>query len=183
MKKAFTLVEIIVVLALFGILVLVGTEFVIHMIRANNKTIIQNEVRQNANRVMQLLTDSIRRAGCVAWTGANNADKTITVYSDKDCSSPTDKYDFKINTGKVLKGLTSQVEIISGSVAACADSGCGSVCVLNGLTSPSGSSDTKSNGTGTVPLSLTLQQTPRAGLRSDFCGRITLSNTVTPRQY
>ena len=169
MKKAFTLVEIIVVLALFGILVLVGTEFVIHMIRANNKTIIQNEVRQNANRVMQLLTNSIRGAGCVTWSGNNNQNKLINIYSTKDCTgTPAETYEFRIlaeEKGRIYKkvGADPINKIISDSVAACKDSGCGATCNQNGLevTGTSGTS-------GAIGLSLTLQQTPRAGLRSDF---------------
>lgn len=183
-RDGFTLVEIIVAVGVFGILVLAGTDFVIQMIRANNQTVIQNEVRQNASRVMQQLTDSVRNAGCVSWTGTANTNKILTIYSDKDCLTAVDKYDFKITggeTGSVWKGLSTSVKIISGSVAACADTGCGSECLINGLTSPEGTSNSKTG--GTVTLSLTLQQMPRAGLRSDFCGRVTLTETVTPRQY
>lgn len=181
MKKAFTLVEIVVVLGLFGVLVLAGTEFVIQMVRANNQTIIQNEVRQNANRIMQLLTDSIRTASCVAWTNVGG-NKTITTYSDRDCAgTPVDTYNFNISSTPVGRILKNGSLIISDSVAACADLGCSQNCYTNGLTSPSSNGDSKTS--GTVPLSLTLQQTPRPDLRSDFCGRMTLSNTITPRQY
>lgn len=174
-RRGFTLVELIIVLGLFAILVLGGSELVIQMVRANNQTVIQNEVRQNANRIIQLLTDSIRQANCVNWS-YNGNDVMLQTFTDSRCAGiPTDTYSFLVSqNGRVLR---NGQRIISDTVAACGDEGCASSCTKNGLEIGG------TPGSGAIGLKLTLQQTPRPGLRRDFCGRVTLTSKVTPRQY
>jgi len=181
MRKGFTLVEIIVVLGVFGILVLAGTEFIIQMVKNNNQTIIKNEVRQNAASVMRLLTDSIRNAACVKWSGTS--DIVLTTYSDTGCTAGQEKDIYTFNTttdnGRIYKGsFGNYVNLISDSVAACVGSACATTCSTNGF-----SVQGTSGSSLPVIISLTLQQTPRASLRSDFCGQIILTETVSPRKY
>ena len=53
MKKGFTLVEMVVVIGLFGLLMVAGTEFLIQVIQNGNRAQMQSEVRQNASAIMQ----------------------------------------------------------------------------------------------------------------------------------
>lgn len=178
MKKGFTLVEIIVVIGVFGVLMVAGTEILIAVIKAQNRASIENEVRQNGSKIMQSLAASIRVASCVSWAGSDSQNKTLTTYSDANCAADkrVDWYAFNITESRAV--YKNDKRITSGAVAVCADTGCGSSCSTNGL-AISGVPGTA----GAVVLTLTIQQTPRANIRSDFCGRITLAETVTPRQY
>lgn len=60
-KKGFTLIELVVVLGIFGILMVAGTEFFIQVIKNSNQATMQNEVRQEANKIMQDITNEARK--------------------------------------------------------------------------------------------------------------------------
>jgi prepilin-type N-terminal cleavage/methylation domain-containing protein len=62
MEKGFTLVELLVVIALFSLLAAVGADIFAPMIRAYNKANIQNEVNQNGRYTLSLLEQQIRNA-------------------------------------------------------------------------------------------------------------------------
>ncbi len=61
MKRGFTLIELVVVLGIFGILMVAGTEFFIQVIKNSNQATMQNEVRQEANKIMQDVTNEARK--------------------------------------------------------------------------------------------------------------------------
>lgn len=61
MKRGFTLIELVVVLGIFGILMVAGTEFFIQVIKNGNQATMQNEVRQEANKIMQDVANEARK--------------------------------------------------------------------------------------------------------------------------
>lgn len=65
-KKGFTLIELVVVLGIFGILMVAGTEFFIQVIKNGNQATMQNEVRQEANKIMQEVVNEARKPGATA---------------------------------------------------------------------------------------------------------------------
>lgn len=202
MKKGFTLIELLVVLGLFAILTLSATNFLIQMVQNSNRVTTENEVRQNANKIMQEIGTSIRTAGCVNWqTGAKNypdladgqVDMTIWTYSD-NCNTlvdefkvfftdPRDYHDLpsdnhRGNQGKVYRNGRQISSEWGVAALSCANGGqCGTNCV-NGL-SVSGSAGTNK----AVTVNLTVQATTSA-TNSDFCGVTSISDSFVPRgQY
>ena len=60
------MVELIVILAVFGVLMLAGTDFFIQVIHNSNRAAMENEVRQNASKIMQDITNEARKPGATA---------------------------------------------------------------------------------------------------------------------
>lgn len=160
-NKGFTIVELVIVLGIFGILMVAGTDFLIQTIRNSNRSAIQNEVRQNASRVMQDIVTKMRDASLYSYTA-----NTLTITNPNG----TFTYNVDTNTGVLKLGTAT---IISDAVAVCGGA-CGS-CGTSGL-SLSGTYP------GPATISLTVQQAPRYA-HTDFCAKVTLLETVTPRRY
>jgi len=68
----FTLIELLVVTAILGILIGVSSSVFIGILRSQNKTNATNEVRQNANLVIDLLERDVRGARSIQPTGSQN---------------------------------------------------------------------------------------------------------------
>ncbi len=190
MKQGFTLVEVILVLGIFGILMIAGTDFLIQVVRNGNQATTQNEVRQNASKIMQDLEASIRSAACVNWVvgntfgvGPKQQDITLRTYSDNCHTALVNEYKFffdpqlRSNQGVVLKNGQPLVSTASAVLDCVNASQCGTSCD-NGVTI-SGTPLTNQ----AVTITLTVQSTTSA-TRSDFCAATKLSETITPRsQY
>lgn len=184
MNKGFTIIEIVVVLGIFGILILVGTDFLISVIQNNNRSAIESEVRQNASKLLGEVSSSIRLAACVKWFPqplVPAGDITIQTYGDTECtSSLIDEYKIfydpsnRKNQGKMFKN-NRQISANGVAVLDCTGaSQCGTSCV-NGF---SISATPMTN--GSVTITMVVQATTSA-VRSDFCAVTKLSDTVTPR--
>lgn len=61
-RKAFTLIEVIIYIALSSVVIVSIMTFSIHMIYTGEKTIIRHEAEQNAYFVLQRIIDEIRSA-------------------------------------------------------------------------------------------------------------------------
>ena len=72
-KSGFTLVELIVVVALMGILGLIFTNTLIQTLRGQNKVKVINEVKQNGQTILDRLTNDIRQAEKIVCRGKNLA--------------------------------------------------------------------------------------------------------------
>lgn len=185
MNKGFTLMETVIVVGIFGVLMLAGTDFFIQIVQNSNRTTIENEVHQNANQILQDLSTSIRASSCVSWVGGNNSDILLTTYLDGNCATPVDTFQFvfdpnqakKLNSGKVFK---NGQRISSNGVAAINCAGA-SECATSWAGCVNGFSVSGTSGTNqAVTIGLVVQATTSA-TRSDFCAVVNLSDTITPR--
>lgn len=61
-QAGFTLIEMLVVVAIVGVVATISTQIVISLIRSNNKTNVQNEVRQNGSFVLDKMEREIRNS-------------------------------------------------------------------------------------------------------------------------
>lgn len=179
-KRGFTLVELVVVIAIFGILAVISTNFLISMIKNGNQTSVQNEVRQNAARIMDDLTSAIRNGGCVEYIVSNSPVlQSVTVYPSSDCNGTIGTIKYEVDgSGQMTKTIDGADAGTLGSdkISVCNNPGCGGGSCTPGLMiSPSGQS------TRAVQVNLTVQQAIGSAARSDFCASTILENTVTPR--
>lgn len=76
----FTLIELLVVTAILGILVGISSTVFVGILRSQNKTNATNEVRQNANLVIDLFERDIRSASAINWLPANAVPPAQTAY-------------------------------------------------------------------------------------------------------
>ncbi|MBI3559111.1 type II secretion system protein [Candidatus Gottesmanbacteria bacterium] len=133
----FTLIELVVVLGIFGILMVAGTEFFIQVIKNSNQATMQNEVRQEANKIMQDIVNEARKPGAT-YTSLNNL--------------------YTVSSGVLSKTgygtISSRIVFVNLSISG----------------SP-------------ILVTLTVQNDPVRFVRSDFQATVTLTQTVTPRQY
>lgn len=74
----FTLLEILVVMAILGILIGVASSVFISVLRSQNKTQVINEVRQNADLVINLIERDVRDASNLSPPSGN----TLTITRD-----------------------------------------------------------------------------------------------------
>lgn len=170
-RRGFTLVEILVVIGIFGILLVSGTDFFIQIVRNSNQATMKNEVRQNANKVLQEVTAEIRKS-----TGATFNAGTLTIsYPDGSQASYT------VNaSGAVLKtrgGVTTTLTSTKVAFFDCPLT-CGS-CTTSGF-SVSPASITPSS---PATIRVVVQQNPARFTTTDFCARFEATDSATPRQY
>jgi prepilin-type N-terminal cleavage/methylation domain-containing protein len=69
-ERGFTLIEMLVVIAIIAIIGTMSTQIILSVIRSSNKTNIQNEVRQNGAFVIDYLERDIRSATDATLTNA-----------------------------------------------------------------------------------------------------------------
>ncbi len=183
--KGFTLVELVIVLAVFGILMLAGTTFFLQVIQNSNQAAVRGEVRQNASIILQRFRDSIRTSACATSVGSQTVSPgiTVTTYQAANCTNPLDCYRFGTDGivlwGQASGGVCTPTEQLSSSgvsVLDCPSGACGTSCTT------SGAQVTRDLTSGAITVVLTVQQ--KIGVsRADQCGRIVLTDTITPRQY
>lgn len=179
-RRGFTLVELIVVIAIFGLLAVVSTNFLISIIQSNNQTTVQNEVRQNASRIMDDIAAEARNSGCVSF---NNAAGSLDLFPDSNCnpnSIGVIHYQINLTNGAMTKtiDLAPAGKLTSSKVSVCRNSGCGGASCTPGIVVTS--ADGLSPSTRAIKIDLTVQQT-LAAASSDFCAQTKLENTITPR--
>jgi prepilin-type N-terminal cleavage/methylation domain-containing protein len=75
-QAGFTLIEMLVVVAIIGVVATISTQIILSLIRSNNKTNVQNEVRQNGSYALDLIQRDIRAATSAASSTGTNLDLT-----------------------------------------------------------------------------------------------------------
>lgn len=193
MKHGFTVIELLVVIALFGILMVAGTDFLVQVMQNTNKSAVENEVRQNANLVMQKMVSAIRNSGCVTYSynppettplpPLNQRDLIVTSYSD-NCViqshqfiayyDPTDAVDsgvIKMDGQQINSTKTALVNC--PQTTTCNYPNWAAVCSR-------GINIAQRLGSKAWQIDLNMQQGV-GGSRWDFCAVTKLSDTATPR--
>lgn len=86
MKKGFTLIEILIVLILFGVLMIVGTDMFLNVLQNSNLATIQSDVRQNASNILSDVSGNIRASSNVSFNPPpviiSSANGTVTYVQD-----------------------------------------------------------------------------------------------------
>ena len=70
-NKGFTLIELIIVIAILAITLTVTSDILISLVRSNNKTRVQNELEQQSNFVALKLEKELRDAGNIINAGSD----------------------------------------------------------------------------------------------------------------
>lgn len=170
MKKSFSLIELMIVIAISSLILLVVTNFLIMTVQQNNKISIENEIRNEANTLLDQMAKDIRQSKCECVTATS-----IRLYGVSNCGAcngtvPTPYAAYSVNASNDF--LKNSVVKNSAGIKArsCADCGC--------LVPTPGLIVAAAGRAYTVNLSFT-----QAGNspRSDFCGKVTVQQTVKPR--
>ncbi len=105
MKKGFTLVEILIVMVVFGGLMIVGTNLFFQVVMSANRATTETELRQNISLAMETITRSIRKASCYTIPSQT----VLNLYSDVDCTQLMNSYDLG-----ALQPLSNKVSVDPG---------------------------------------------------------------------
>lgn len=201
--RGFTLVELVVTLGVFGVIMIVGSNFLIQTIKNANQSSIQNEVRQNASVILQDIIAQARQAYCIYYESPspsapqipNNAIIRISDDPNGDKCASGNRVEYYQNQNGVVTRVatdsgntpppsvaltltsikTAVLDCSSGSLA------CGQTVATDCVAGLVGSSngDVVTNG-ASATISIRAQQIPGQS-RSDYCANVTLSDTITPR--
>ncbi len=168
-RAGFTLIELVVVIAIFGILAIVATNYLLSTVSTSNRISVENEVRQNAVLVLSEMSDEIRKATSVC---------NITANGFKTSSSPTCAAGNDISTFTITNGVVSKNgnPISSDKVAFvdCNQSGCSQ----DRTTCAPGIAVTLNGKAYEIDITATQQN---ATTRVDSCAQVKLHDVVVPR--
>ena len=184
-----------IVLAVFGILMVAASSFLIQVVQNGNRVAIENEVRQNGQAVIGDIISRGRTASCVYFyqpPGGAAVLRLSNSVSGTGCNGG-DRIEYQVDsTGVVTRKEISQSGVVSGpvtisspsvavldcsgGVAACRGGSCVPGLAVSGNFDPV--NHVLAGQTATVTLSL---QQPPGVSRSDFCAAMTLVDSVTPR--
>ena len=210
MKKGFTLVELMVVLGVFGVITVVATRILLQIIQDSNKTTLQNELRQTAERIMSDVGSEIRRSGCVKikpWLDNNgNLQEEycpnpnppgpdvlctrIITYRELLKTGPPGKFECATSPGPLVTytnyhgtgRLTKQVGV-SGPVSdILPPRAAAHGCGLcTGTCSSPGLIPKNVSVQAGVPIEVILKLQQSGAARADFCASVTLDEEFFPR--
>lgn len=157
----------------------VGTDFFIQVLKNSNQATMRNEVRQNANRILQDIVFEIRRSQSATFAVGSLATPTTLTINYIDGSQTV--YSDDNNTGILTKRVGGVNTILTSNSVAVLDcpSSCGVSCNVGGLyVIPSSISPT-------VPamVKIVVQQNPAKFATSDFCASYAATDSAIPRRY
>jgi prepilin-type N-terminal cleavage/methylation domain-containing protein len=107
-QQGFTLVELLIVVALLAISVGVTNDILISLIRSNNKTQVMNEVEQQSNFISLKIEKELRNARMVN-TPAAGANGTVLNFSTRDGN--TIEYEVGSSSGVVTRKFNNEPSI------------------------------------------------------------------------
>ena len=68
-NQGFTLIELLVVVAILGVLAVTSSQIVVSVLRSQNKSAVENEVRQNGDFLINKFERDVRNAQTISPTG------------------------------------------------------------------------------------------------------------------
>jgi prepilin-type N-terminal cleavage/methylation domain-containing protein len=171
MKKGFSLIELMVVIGLAALLLMVTTNFLIFTIQRNNQATIENEVRNEANSLLDTLGKDIRNSSCECMTG-----NSISLYGSSGCvcagGGPTPYAVYSVDSAFSLTKNASKISSNAVKVQNCPV--CSTTC------NPGFVISTPATFSRVYAISLSLRQAAD-NPRSDFCGKVQVQQTFKPR--
>lgn len=167
--KGFTIVELMVVMGIFGIISSVVVTIYFQIVQASNRASIAAEVEQNASYAMEIMVREIRSANCVSGESGND---DILYIKDADCEGTImtftiEEEDGKKNLVKKLADLTTHKLNDPGKV------------VAKSLSFGPGILDSSAK---SVAIDLVMESAKPAP-HTQFKGEISLHETVSLRKY
>lgn len=169
-KQGFTLIELMVVIAIVSVLLLVAANFLIFSIQQDNQATIENAVRNEGNFISETLSRDIRLSSCEIIKF-----NSIKLFNSSDCSG--EPYaDYRVNGDGVLLRNNIPLNSTFVRVEYCSSCSCGEA--LPGLTVATPTPPSLSKRIYYITLSLRQNS---VSSRSDFCGKIQLEFVAKPR--
>lgn len=161
-EKGFTLVELVLVIALLVISVGVSSDIIVSLIRSYSKTQIINEVEQSANFVLLKIEQELRDA-----TSVTVPNSSTLVFSNRDGNTIT----YTLSGDILLRDVDGDSHNLTDNTGTG-----GGVAV----TCPAGCFNLISANPGTVGVNITFSQTG-LGLSKIFTGDISLNEVIVAR--
>jgi prepilin-type N-terminal cleavage/methylation domain-containing protein len=176
MKKGFSLIELMVVIAIASILLMVTANFLIFTIQRNNQASIENEVRNEANSLLDSVGKDIRNSSCEC-VSANS----ISLFGTSGCEDvclgnpgPTPYAIYSLDeTSYALK--RNDLDMSSNAIKVRNCTGCTTTNCSDGFVISTPAINSRE-----YTINLYLRQA-KDNPRSDFCGKVQVQDTFTPR--
>ena len=115
MKKGFTLVEVLLYLAILSIVVLAFSSFLFLSYTSRIRASVISEVEQQGDQTMTLITQNIRNAANVSSPLSGSTSNSLTLTQYTAGVSPT-VFDQLGNTMRITEGAGSAINITSNRV-------------------------------------------------------------------
>jgi prepilin-type N-terminal cleavage/methylation domain-containing protein len=168
-QKGFTLVELVLAIALLAVSVGVTNDILMSLVKSNNKTQVMNEIEQQSNFVSLKMEKELRNARDVT-TPASGSSGTSLIFETK--SGSIIEYDVDINSGKVKRKIDAgaPTDITSnnnpgGVVATCGAPNCFFVSGFNPQV---------------VSINIIFSQA-QSGVNSSYTGHTQIQSTIVVR--
>lgn len=164
------MVEILIVIALFGFLSIVAMNVFLSSLSSATRAQTANELRQNGEKIMEQMTRDVRTAKGLKITdldALNNftASTVLAIYpDDKDCLTGA-VITYRLN-GNYLTRNGSEINSTKTKIGT--------------LSIPSGNVDCSNN---SLRIILELGSSAAAGVKDEYQGTINFSESVAPRRY
>jgi len=78
-NKGFTLIELLVVVAILGVLAVTSSQIVVSVLRSQNKSAVENEVKQNGDLLINKFERDVRNAQRINPPAPGNTTTSITL--------------------------------------------------------------------------------------------------------
>lgn len=178
-KNGFTMIELLVVLAVLGIIAAIGGEILMTVIRTYNKANIIGELQQNGNYVLSQLEEEIRESGAVSQTSSHD----LTVVR-RDESTVTYSFIEPSGSGGTCVNGRLERSLDGGAAQVMTNTdNKGGINVIFTTPDPSAFEVDATSIPNKVNITLKISQACNASTRIDYQAETVLKTTVSLRTY